>query len=257
MSVQSHRSDPRILGRRTLEHDHRHLATLLRPGLSVLDVGCGTGAITAGIARAVGPDGSVAGIDRNQELLAVAMSAHSEIANLRFETGDATDLPYSRQFDIVTAARVLQWIENPASAIERMKRAIKRGGLLVVLDYNHAQNAWEPQPPPEFMRFYQAFLDWRQANQWDNEMADHLPELFREAGLQNVESFVQDEIAENSSLWTEVIDSVGSLMQVAGFCTPTGLQQARDAYVPWVETELRKQTLAMRTVTGVSALPSG
>lgn len=42
MAAQSHRSDPRILGRRTLQRDHRHLARLLRPGLAVLDVGCGT-----------------------------------------------------------------------------------------------------------------------------------------------------------------------------------------------------------------------
>ena len=51
MSIQTHRSDPQVLNRRTLEIDHRVLAGVLRPGMSVLDVGCGTGAITAGIAR--------------------------------------------------------------------------------------------------------------------------------------------------------------------------------------------------------------
>src|SRR5258708_1068164 len=112
MPAQSHKSDPRILGRRTLERDHRHLAGLLRPGLSVLDAGCGTGAITAGIARAVGPAGRVVGVDRNEELLAVARSEHAAIANLRFEARDATELPYGAEFDVVTAARVLQWIGN-------------------------------------------------------------------------------------------------------------------------------------------------
>src|SRR4029450_14015501 len=45
--------------------DQRRLAALLRPGLAVLDVGCGTGAITRGIAEAVGPDGRAVGVDVN------------------------------------------------------------------------------------------------------------------------------------------------------------------------------------------------
>ena len=49
MSLQPHTSDARILDRRTLERDHRRLAELLKPGMAVLDVGCGTGAITAGL----------------------------------------------------------------------------------------------------------------------------------------------------------------------------------------------------------------
>ena len=44
-----------ILDARSLGEDHAVLAALLRPGMTVLDVGCGTGAITRGIARAVSP----------------------------------------------------------------------------------------------------------------------------------------------------------------------------------------------------------
>src|SRR5262245_49109694 len=112
MHAQAHRSDPRILGRRTLEQDHGRLAELLRPGLSVLDIGCGTGAITAGIARAVGPQAEVMGIDRDEALLALARREHGHIANLTFEHGDVTTVAYKARFDIVTAARTLQWIAH-------------------------------------------------------------------------------------------------------------------------------------------------
>src|SRR5437868_7806773 len=104
MSEQSHRSDPRVLNRRTLEKDHRRLADLLRSGMSVLDIGCGTGAITAGIATAVSPTGNVVGVDRDQSLLEIAKQDHQSIRNLRFETADALSLPFERAFDIVTAA---------------------------------------------------------------------------------------------------------------------------------------------------------
>src|SRR5258708_14182017 len=76
MSQQSHRSDPRILNRRTLQRDHPYLARVLRTGMNVLDVGCGTGAITADIAKAVGPDGMAVGIDRDGPNLAIAVQGY-------------------------------------------------------------------------------------------------------------------------------------------------------------------------------------
>jgi ubiquinone/menaquinone biosynthesis C-methylase UbiE len=88
MSQQSHRSDPRILNRRTLQRDHSYLLQVLRTGMMILDVGCGTGAITADIARAVGPEGMVLGIDRDDANLAIAIQEHRGIRNLRFERGD-------------------------------------------------------------------------------------------------------------------------------------------------------------------------
>ena len=91
---QGHQSDPRVLGRRTLQQDHRRLAELLRPGMSVLDAGCGTGAVTAGIAAAIGPSGQVLGIDRDGSLLEIARAEHGGWPNLRFEIADLTALSH-------------------------------------------------------------------------------------------------------------------------------------------------------------------
>ena len=259
MPAQSHRSDPSILGWRTLEKDHRCLAELLRPGFSVLDVGCGTGAITAGIARAVKPEGHVVGIDRDEGLLEIARTEHAEIENLEFECRDATALKFRAQFDIVTSARVLQWIAEPRLVVENMKEAAKGGGVVVVLDYNHVQNQWKPEPPPEFRVCYDAFLAWRRANGWDNEMADHLPGLFRSAGLASVSSCAQDEVVKRgepefawqSYLWTGTLQHVGKQLVATGFCTETQLETAREVYESWVRTELVQQTLALRATIGI------
>ncbi|HXP83398.1 MAG TPA: methyltransferase domain-containing protein [Bryobacteraceae bacterium] len=256
MHAQAHQSDTRILGRRTLQRDHSHLAGLLRPGLDVLDVGCGTGAITVGIARAVGIDGLVVGVDRDTGLLEIARREHQGIANLRFELADAIKLPFHARFDIVTAARTLQWIGEPGEAVARMKQAAKPSGCLVVLDYNHAQNQWEPDPPVEFQAFYRAFLSWRDAARWDNEMADHLPALFESAGLVDIDSHVQDEIAqrgdeafaEQAALWSQVMENVGEQISRAGFFQESRLRETREGYKAWTRTELRKQVLKMRAV---------
>jgi len=197
-------------------------------------------------------------VDRDAGLLEIARREHGTFPNLRFENGDACSLSYHAQFDIVTAARTLQWIAEPGLAISKMRQAAKPSGLLVVLDYNHARNGWKPDPPTEFSHFYGAFLAWRQANQWDNEIADRLPELFGAEGLVAIESYVQDEVAERgetdfaerAALWSEVIENVGEQVATAGLCTESQLREAQNCYASWVRTALVRQTLTMRAVKG-------
>jgi SAM-dependent methyltransferase len=258
MSEQVHRSDPRVLDRRTLERDHRRLAALLQPGMAVLDVGCGTGAITIGIAGMVGPQGRVLGVDRDDSLLATARQERREAGNLSFEIGDVLSLPFVDCFDIVTAARTLQWVSRPDLAIRQMTRAAKPGGHIVVLDYNHYENTWHPAPPAAFRRFYAAFLDWRTANRWSNRMADLLPDLFESEALTGVRIHHDDEVAERgdpdfsaaAAIWGHVIDSIGPRI-----APEQEIAAARESYRDYVGTTLQRQTLSMRTVSGRKPRP--
>jgi SAM-dependent methyltransferase len=233
--------------------------------MSVLDVGCGTGAITAGIAKAV-VDARVVGLDRDPDNLAVAREHAGDVSNLSYELGDALSLisegrlPFEAAFDIVTAARTLQWISEPGIALANMKKAAKPGGRVVVLDYNLADNRWEPGLPAEFARFYAAFLDWRASNQWDNRMADHLPDLFRASGLAEVQVHISDEIAERgdpdfaqtAGIWTYVTGTLGLRIAAAGFLTESECVDAERAYLDWVANGLNRQTMVMRTVEGIA-----
>lgn len=255
MSSQPHQSDPKVLDRRTLQRDHRVLAGLLRPGMAVLDVGCGTGAITRGIAGAVGAAGRVVGVDRDRGLIERARATHSGVAHLRFVEADLTLLDFERQFDVVTAARTLQWVADLPAAVGAMTRAAKPGGHVVVLDYNHTLNEWEPAPPEPFVEFYRCFLSWREANGWDNEIADHCAALFAAAGLEKVHVCDQHEsavrgvegFAETAGIWLEVIDRLGPALAQAGACDPALLAAARGAYEGWHTTALQRHTLAMKT----------
>ena len=57
-----------VLDSRTLTNSHKRLEEIITEGMAILDVGCGTGAITRGIAEAVGPNGRVVGIDSKSNL---------------------------------------------------------------------------------------------------------------------------------------------------------------------------------------------
>ncbi len=91
-------------------------------------------------------------------------------------------------------------------------------------------------------------------------MADHLPELFRSAGLTEIRSVVQDEVVERkdaqfeerAGIWPEVIESLGGQLTANGFCTELQLADARRVYASWVKIGLRRQTLDMRAVVATA-----
>ena len=258
MSAQAHTSDPHVLDRRTLARDHRRLAGLLRPGMTVLDVGCGTGAITADVARAVGPSGAVVGLDRDPDLLRRARERHADVPGLRFEDGDVLALPGNAAFDIVTAARVLQWIEDPARPLACMVRATRPGGVVVALEYSHADLVWEPEPPVAVRRFYDAFLAWRAANGWDNRLAHRLPALFAGARLADVEASVEDEVAARGeagfddalAIWRSVMRDTGPLIVATGALAAADLAAALTEYGAWCPGDARLQRMVLRAVAG-------
>lgn len=173
----------RILDGRTLQNDNQNLLKWLKNGLSVLDVGCGSGAITKGMADVVGLAGKVTGIDPSENLISIAKSNFGEAVNLHFEVADINTYAPAEKYDLISSARVLQWLDNPQEVLARMEALLKPGGCLSILDYNHEQIEWSPEPPVAMKKFYRAFLQWRKDAGFDNAIADHLKELFERVGL--------------------------------------------------------------------------
>ncbi|MBX5467738.1 MAG: class I SAM-dependent methyltransferase [Firmicutes bacterium] len=110
----------------------------LRPGLRVLDVGCGTGRATRAMARRVGRGGEVVGLDPSRGMLEVARMDHRpgpEMAALHWVEGEAEALPFEdRQFDRVTAQFSLRNTRRWPQALAEMVRVLKPEGRLLILD---------------------------------------------------------------------------------------------------------------------------
>ncbi len=138
-----------------------------------------------------------------------------------------------------------------------MIAAAKPSGLIVALDYDHPNSMWIPPPPRSFQRFYQAFLDWRTANGWDNGIAAHLGDLFREAGLIDVEIHDSDQIKAVAAedIWLHVVQTIGPKIRAAGFAFDLN---AEADYADWLTAEFEMQVLSMKTAIGrVSREPGG
>ena len=134
---------------RTAENSAAYLLDHLRPGLSLLDVGCGPGTITGDLAARVTP-GPVIGIDTSDEVLAEARSAtlRPGVDNLSFEVGSVFDLPFATDtFDVVHAHQVLQHVGDPVAALVEMRRVCRPGGVVAVRDGDYPGFRHFPDDP--------------------------------------------------------------------------------------------------------------
>ena len=96
-----------------------------RTGERILDLGCGTGHLTAQIAAA---GAQVYGIDASAEMTAQARQNHPQLA---FETADATQFRVDEPFDAVFSNAVLHWVKPPQDAVRSIAAALKPGGRFV------------------------------------------------------------------------------------------------------------------------------
>jgi len=102
--------------------------TGLKPGGSALDVACGSGKLTAELAKLAGPAGRVVGLDFSPQMLEVARRDHPGI---EFIDGDALKLPFEdASFDAATIAFGLRNLADPVGGLREMTRVARRAVVL-------------------------------------------------------------------------------------------------------------------------------
>ena len=157
----------------------------VRAGRNVLDVGCGTGALTRELVDRLGAD-RVTAVDPSESFVA---AAHERFPGVRIERAAAEALPFDEdRFDIVIAQLVVHFMNDPVDGIREMRRVTRPGGVVAacVWDYGGGANPLS--------------LFWNAARDLDADTpgeADlpgtregHLVELFREAELADIEGSV-------------------------------------------------------------------
>ncbi len=190
--VYIHGTDPDEQRRLALLNDLLNEGSLralaLRPGERVLDVGCGTGQLTRAMARAVGPDGLVVGVERSPEQLAGARREGPPDdggGRLDLREGDAIRLPLEDdewgRFDVAHARFLLEHVRDPPAVVRVMVRAVRPGGRVLLEDDDHDVMRFWPEPP-RVRRLWDAYVRTFEKLGCDPYVGRRLVALLHEAG---------------------------------------------------------------------------
>ena len=113
----------------------------IKPGMAVLDLGCGSGAFTPFVARVVGEPGKLYAVDIQPAMLKqlerkLAKAENQDIKNIELKQASAYQLPFEDgALDLVYMVTVLQEIPDRAKALEEIRRVLKPEGILAVTEF--------------------------------------------------------------------------------------------------------------------------
>jgi SAM-dependent methyltransferase len=170
--------------RRTAAAEAAFFLPHLRPGMRLLDAGCGPGGITLGLAEAVAT-GEVVGVDAEaaQVARAQALAAEHGARRVRFQTASVYALPFpDASFDAVFFHQVLQHLREPDVALAEAHRVLTRGGVVGVRDSDWGSTTWWPSDPL-VEQLLTLFQRWQRHHGGDPQLGRRLRRLLREAGF--------------------------------------------------------------------------
>ena len=160
----------------------------LRPGMRLIDCGCGPGSITVDLARELAPS-EVVGVDIRPEAIEEArvLAKEQGISNVTFEVGSAYALPYPDvSFDAATACAVLQHLDRPVDALREIRRVLKPGGVVGIVDGSCPESFRYPADPR--LAAYDALRVRLRERSGRSPTALRLRTLLREAGFARTEA---------------------------------------------------------------------
>ncbi|MBI4307076.1 MAG: methyltransferase domain-containing protein [Chloroflexi bacterium] len=169
---------------RTADNFAAFFQPYLSSGMDLLDVGCGPGTITVGLAAITSP-GSVVGIDIAASEVEKA-NAHSKelgCSNATFDVGNATALQFEdAHFDAVFSSALLEHVPDAAGALREMKRVLKPGGVIGLKGGVPSRHIFVPEPRVK-TRIWEIGMAVWEAMGGHPEMGLEQLDLVKEAGL--------------------------------------------------------------------------
>ncbi len=221
-----------------------YLLPHLEPGLRILDLGCGPGSISVGLAAAVAPGGEMHGIDMDEIPIerARATAKEQECGNAVFHVGDVTALPFEDEsFDVAHCHNLLMHVPDTGAVLAEAKRVLKTGGMIACReaiigssfmypDYGVLQETWE------------VFQDVVETDEGHPQMGKELKAHLSDAGFEDTQLSASFELHSThadiavaytrGTRWFLAPDNVDMAIKY-GAATTKLFDRIRDAYEKW------------------------
>lgn len=156
----------------------------LRPGMRVLDVGCGPGDVSLIAARLVGPEGAVFGVDAAPDVIGLARrrAAEQGLATVRFEATTIADVCLDEPVDAVIGRLILMHLPDPVAALAHLAAMVRPGGVIAFFE-SDINGVYGVAEMPLFRVMKETVAKAFQAAGFDPAFGAKLPKVFRSAGL--------------------------------------------------------------------------
>jgi ubiquinone/menaquinone biosynthesis C-methylase UbiE len=197
----------------------------LRPGMHVLDFGCGPGLLAEEMARRVGDGGRVVGVDLNEAFLAGARErAHAaQMRNIAFVSGDGSAPLPDASFDRALCKNVLEYVTDAEETLRDLLRLLKPGGLLHISDSDWGFVLVHPWSPEDTRRLFEAAAPAFR----EPLIGRRLPGLLQRAGYVDIDVRVQAGVDRDGWL-RPVLENNGSYARSQGGMPAAEVQRLLD-----------------------------
>ncbi|HJY76751.1 MAG TPA: methyltransferase domain-containing protein [Burkholderiales bacterium] len=195
-----------FMARRTLASHGAFFAPYLRPGLRLLDCGCGPGSITLGLAAHVDP-GEVVGIDFAPDQIARARQAAAREGrrNVRFEAANVYSLPFENgRFERVFSHALFEHLADPQKALRELHRVLAPGGVIGLCSPDWGGFLASP-PSPHLSRALDAYIALQTGNGGDVQAGRNQGLHLAAAGFEAIELSARYECYDSRELIAEYL----------------------------------------------------
>jgi ubiquinone/menaquinone biosynthesis C-methylase UbiE len=233
--------DRDFFARRTAETHAGWFRPYLKPGISLLDCGCGPGSMTVGLAEWVAP-GEVVGIDIGVESLTLAEDRIREagLNNVRVQEANVYELPFpDGSFDAAFSHAVVDHLEDNVAALREIRRVLVPGGVLGVRGSDLGGLIQYPDPDGLLRRFLEMSIEMRRRADGNPQVGRHLRGILHEAGYQNVVATASFESHGSSQAVSWIAEYMVAFirrdrtMVERGLCDDQTLDACADAFEAW------------------------
>ncbi|HEY0936603.1 MAG TPA: class I SAM-dependent methyltransferase [Trebonia sp.] len=212
----------------------------IRPGMRVLDLGCGAGDVSFVVADMVGPSGSVVGVDRSREALDRARfrAGQRGLSRVRFEEGDLHEPAPGGPFDAIVERLVLMWAPDPAALLRQQATVLRPGGLVVPVEVDVSTIRWLPDTP--FTTQIRSWLVEAFAKAGISTLGPRLRAVVQEAGLRPLGTIgIQPHFGPDDPVGIAAV--VENMRIAAPLIVSTGVATAEEIGMETFERRLREE----------------
>ncbi|MBD2534470.1 methyltransferase domain-containing protein [Nostoc flagelliforme FACHB-838] len=195
-----------FMAKRNIDTHAAFFTPYLRPGMNLLDCGCGPGAIALGLAKAIFP-GMLTGIDRevSQIQIAAESSFNQGISNANFLEANIYALPFpDNSFDAIFSHALFEHLQEPAQALGEMWRVLKPGGIVGLRSPDWGGFLIAPSTP-ELEKAFSYYKWLQQQNSGNPDVGRELRALLRQSGFTNIKASASYQCYEPLSEATEYL----------------------------------------------------